>query len=222
MSLSVRWVCAFTAVLGILAIAPRAAEAQVVSARGFVEGQYALFPQVAPNDKIKNVVDGLWREEVFVRPRPWLQFAVGFDLQANSHDQVEKQWHLDLDDRTILRPAAAMRRLAATFTAKHLAIDIGKQFIRWGNADILNPTDRFAPRDYLNVINTDLLPVIGGRAAVQFGTETVEAVWVPQLTPSRLPLINQRWTVLPPASEGFTIIDGGSVFPKGSQVGARW
>ena len=222
MSIRRRWVYAVAAALGILMIAPRAADAQVVAERGFVEGQYTFFPQIAPNDKVQNVVDGLWREEVFVRPRPWLQFAVGFDLRANSHDQVDKQWRLDLDDRTILRPAAAMRRLAATFTAKHLAIDIGKQFIRWGNADILNPTDRFAPRDYLNVINTDLLPVIGGRASVQFGTETVEAVWVPQLTPSRLPLIDQRWTVLPPEAEGLRIIDGGSVFPKGSQVGARW
>ena len=222
MSIRIRWVCVLAAALGVLTIGMRAADAQAVSERGFVEGQYTFFPQIAPNDKVQNVVDGLWREEVFVKPRPWLQFAVGFDLRANSHDQVDKQWRLDLDDRTILRPAAAMRRLAATFTSKYLVVDIGKQFIRWGNADILNPTDRFAPRDYLNVINTDLLPVIGGRAAVHFGPESVEAVWVPQLTPSRLPLITQRWTVLPPEAAGLTIVDGGSVFPKGSQQGIRW
>jgi hypothetical protein len=217
-----RWACVVAAALGVLAIGTRVADAQVFAERGFVEGEYTFFPQVAPNDKLKNVVDGLFREEFFIKPSKWLQFAAGFDFRANSHDQIDTQWRLDWDDRTLLRPAAAVRRLAATFTAPHFAVDIGKQFIRWGNADILNPTDRFAPRDYLNVFNPDLLPVIGGRASVQFGPETFEAVWVPQFTPSRLPLLTQRWTVLPPQTEGLTIVDGGSVFPTGSQQGARW
>src|SRR5262249_37713510 len=43
-----------------------------------------------------------------------------------------------------------------------------------------------------------------------------------RFTPSRLPLLTQRWTVLPPQTEGLTIVDGGSVFPTGSQQGARW
>ncbi|HUK34098.1 MAG TPA: hypothetical protein VLV86_09325 [Vicinamibacterales bacterium] len=209
-------------VLGMLAIGIRPARAQSAGERGFLEGQYTFFPQVAVNDQVQNVTDVLFREEIFVKPVSWLQLAGGIDLRANSHNQVEQQWRLDWDDRSILRPAAAVRRLAATITTKHLSIDIGKQFIRWGIADILNPTDRFAPRDYLNVIDTDLLPVIGGRATVQFGTETFEAVFVPQLTPSRLPLLNQRWTVLPPEAAGLNVIDGGSVFPSGSERGARW
>ena len=210
------------AVLSTFAFLARPAAAQSVAERGFIEGQYTIFPRVALNDQVQSVADVLYREEVFVKPVSWLQLAAGVDLRANSHDQVDKQWRIDWDDRTILRPAAAVRRLAATVTAKHLAVDIGKQFIRWGNADILNPTDRFAPRDYLNVIDTDLLPVIGARASVQFGPETIEAVYVPQLTPSRLPLFNQRWTVLPPEAAGLNLLDGGSVLPTGSQQGARW
>ncbi len=196
--------------------------AQATTERGFIEGRDTFFPQLVPNDQAHQVGDVLYRQEVFIKPSSWLLLAAGLDFRWNSHDQVDTRWRLDLDDRTILRPAAALRRLAATFTAKHLTVDIGKQFIRWGIADILNPTDRVAPRDYMNVIDTDLLPVIGGRASVQFGADTVEAVFVPQLTPSRLPLFNQRWTVLPPEAAGFTIVDGGNLFPKGSQQGARW
>jgi len=220
-----RWVCVVAAVVGVLAFGTRAADAQGAQGfaeRGFIEGTYTFFPHKTPNDTDQHVGDGLFREEFFIKPSKWLQLAAGFDVRANSHNQVDTTWRLDWDDRTILRPAAAVRRLAATFTARHLAIDIGKQFIRWGNADILNPTDRFAPRDYLNVISTDLLPVIGGRASVQFGAESFEAVWIPHFTPSRLPLFGQRWTVLPPEAAGLTIVDGGSVFPKGSQQGARW
>ena len=42
----------------------------------------------------------------------------------------------------------------ATVAAGGFTLDVGKQFIRWGRADVLNPTDRFAPRDFLNVIDT--------------------------------------------------------------------
>ena len=101
-------------------------------------------------------------------------------------------------------------------------VDIGKQFIRWGRADILNPTDRFAPRDFLNVIDSDLLPIIGARGTVQVKKETFEAVWIPQMTPSRLPLFTERWVVAPPDAHGIALEDGGSRFPKGSEQGVRW
>jgi hypothetical protein len=223
MNLRARWAClCVAAALSIVGIGARAADAQAVGERGFIEGQYTFFPQQAPNDTVQHVVDGLYRQEIFVKPWSWLQFSGGLDFRANSHNQIDTRFRVDVDDRTILRPAAALRRLAATVAVKHLSIDIGKQFIRWGSADILNPTDRFAPRDYLNVIDTDLIPVIGGRAAVQFGSENVEVVFVPRFTPSRLPLLTQRWTVIPPEAAGVTLEDGGSIFPKGTQQGMRF
>ena len=121
------------------------------------------------------------RDEVFVRPKSWLQFASGLDLRANSHGEVEDVWRLDFADRSLLRPRAAVHRLTASIATRHLAIDLGKQFIRWGRADILSPTDRFAPRDYLNVIDTEFLAVLGARASVHVGGETFEAVWVPRM-----------------------------------------
>ncbi len=208
-------------VAGVSAGAPRA-YGQAVSERGFIEGRDSIFPELVPNDQEHQVGDLLYRQEVFIKPWKWLQFSTGLDLRWNSHDQVDTRWRIDFEDRTVQRPAAALRRLAATVTAKHLTVDVGKQFIRWGVADILNPTDRFAPRDYLNVFDTDLLPVLGGRVSVQFGPDTVEAVFVPRLTPSRLPLFDQRWTVLPPQAAGLKIVDGGALFPTGSQQGARW
>jgi hypothetical protein len=99
---------------------------------------------------------------------------------------------------------------------------VGKQFIRWARADILNPTDRFAPRDFLNVVDTEFLPVTAARPALRLGSETFEAVLVPRLAPSRIPLLDQRWTVLPAGAAGLTIRDAGALFPKRSQYGARW
>src|SRR5439155_11104852 len=80
----------------------------------------------------------------------------------------------------------------------------------------------FAPRDYLNVFDTDVLPVLAVHPSVRLRNETFEVVWAPILTPSRLPLFEQRWTVLPAAAQGIPIADGGSILPKGSEQGVRW
>jgi hypothetical protein len=112
--------------------------------------------------------------------------------------------------------------LTATITAGHFTLDVGKQFIRWARADVLNPTDRFAPRDYLNVLDTEVLPVLAVRPSIRLGSETFEVVWAPRLTPSRLPLINQRWTVLPSTAQGLPLEDRGSIVPTGSEQGVRW
>ena len=84
----------------------------------------------------------------------------------------------------------------------------------------MTPTDRFAPRDFLNVIDNEFLPVSGARAAIQRGSQTFETVWVPFFTPSRTPLLNQRWTSVPESP--VAVVDGGAVIPRGSQAGIRW
>ncbi len=205
-----------------LLLPPVTASAQAISQRGFIEARDFIFFESAPNDSTRNIGDLLVREEVFLKPTAWLQLAGGLDLRANSHDQVETAWRLDWDDRGLLRPRAAIRRLTATISAGRFTVDLGKQFIRWARADVLNPTDRFAPRDFINVIDTDFLPVLGVRPSIRLGNETIEVVWIPRLTPSRLPLFNQRWTVLPPEAEGIPILDRGSAIPEGSEEGVRW
>ena len=209
-------------IASLLLVSTSDLSAQSVSQRGFIEGGLVVFPQVAPNDTKRVIGDALFREELFLRPAGWIQFAAGLDLRANSHDQVEEEWRLDFEDRGVLRPRAAVRRLAATITAGRVTLDVGKQFIRWGRADVLNPTDRFAPRDFLNVIDADFLPVLAVRPSIRIGQEAFEVVWVPQLTPSRMPLLDQRWTVLPPEAAGISIESGSADFSQRSQYGVRW
>jgi hypothetical protein len=206
----------------ILILWSRSVGAQAATAPGFVEIRGVLFPQTAANDTTREVADALWRQEGFLRPARWLQLVAGVDLRANTHDQVEDVWRIDWEDRHLRPPRISIRRLAATINAGRLTLDLGKQLIRWARADVLNPIDRFAPRDFLNVIDAQFFPVIAARASLQVGPETFEAVWVPQLTPSRMPLLTQRWTVLPPLPPGTSIVDAGSRFPRRSQAGGRW
>jgi hypothetical protein len=200
----------------------RGAAAQQLSQRGFIEAAGFGFPETAPNDQVQVVGDVLFREEAFWKPARWFELDGGIDARANSHGQVEDQWRIDWDDRGIERPRLAVRRLSTTLTAGGFSLTVGKQFVRWARADILNPADRFAPRDYMNVIDPELLPIFAVRPALQMGPDTFDVVWSPHFTPARLALIHQRWTVLPPEAAGLTIVDAGSVLPNGSEQGIRW
>lgn len=195
--------------------------AQSLSQRGFVDVRGTWFPQQAANDPTRAVADLVVQEEAFAKPASWFQCAAGVDLRANSHEQVEDDWRLDGGDRGTRRPRLSVRRLSATLTRGGFTLDLGKQFVRWGKADIINPTDRFAPRDFLNVLDSEFLAVTGARASVTAGGDTFEAVWAPRLTPSRIPLLTQRWSTTPPEL-AIPIADGGAAFPRGSQTGLRW
>lgn len=200
---------------------PSPASAQVVSQRGFVDASLALFPQDVPQDRTNGVADALVREEIFVRPASWLRLGGGVDLRANSHQQVDRRWRLDFGDRGIERPAIGVRRLAATVSRGPITLDIGKQFIRWGQTDIVTPTDRFAPRDFMNVLSTDFIGVSGVRAVVSAGDASVDAAWVPRMTPSRLPLLDQRWGIANSSSTAVPVVQISSPLPTRDQFGVR-
>jgi hypothetical protein len=191
--------------------------------RGYIENSAIFYPQTVPNDRAHFVDEALLRWEVSYKAAPWLTLHGAFDAETDSHTQVDRAFTLDALDRSILRPAFSLRRYSATLHKGKFTAEVGRQFIRWGKADILNPTDRFAPKDYLsNVIEPDFLGVVAARITVEQGSNSYEAVWQPYFTPSRTPLLNQRWTVIPEQAAGISIEDDGARYPGRSQFGARW
>ena len=198
-----------------------AALAQPISQRGFVDGSGWVFLEPTPHDGTQLIGDMLVREDVFVTLQPWLRVTAGAELRANSHDQVTGGF--SFLDRTARRPVAAVRTIKTTISRGPITLDAGKQFVRWGKTDIVVPTDRFAPRDVLNVVDSAFLADVGIRGTAELGPYTVEGVWVPWFTPSRIPLVDQRWVQrpaqLPP---DVTLVETPPSFPRGSQVGARF
>src|SRR5204862_8126369 len=181
--------------------------AQSFTQRGFLETTAIAFPQTTPGDGSHAVAESLLRYEAFYKLLPALRFAGSIDARTDTHHETERTLGFGWWDRTRQRPSLAARRLSATYTRGKLTLEAGKQLIRWGKADVLNPTDRFAPRDFLNVVDSEFLAVTGVRAAIQRGSETFELVWVPRFTPSRVPLLDQRWTAVPPEAAGIPIAD---------------
>jgi hypothetical protein len=196
--------------------------AQGFSHRGFLDISTSVFPQIVANDRAHVVATGLVRYEPKWQPKPWIILEASFEARTDTHHEVSRSLHLDRRDRSLERPALSVRRLSAVLTTNNLTMTIGKQFIRWGEADFLNPTDRFAPKDLLTIIDQDVSAVTAVRLTYAKGDNTFDFVWQPWFTPGRIPLTNQRWTFLPAAFDGARIEDQGSLFPGRSMFGARW
>jgi hypothetical protein len=183
------------------------------SQRGFLETGVFLYPDTAPNDSSHAVGESLFRYEAFYKLTD-LRFVAGIDARYDTYQQTGTGF--SFFDRTRRRPAADIRRLSAVYTHDKLTIEAGKQLIRWGKTDILNPTDRFAPRDFLNVVDADFLPITAARVTYGSQSDTIDVVFSPRLTPSRVPLLNQRWAPPIPLQEA------NPDFPGAPQYGARW
>ena len=191
-----------------------------VSYRGFVEAGAIGYPRSAPNDPTRSVADLLVRFEPSIVIRRGVSVAASFDARADSHDEVARNWDVAYWDRTILRPALAVRRLALTLARGPFTLEVGKQFVRWGQVDIISPTDRFTPRDYVLPVSNEVLGTTAARLTLASASNSLELVVAPRLTPSRMPLLNHRWIGL--QAEGLSLADGGAVYPGGPQYGGRF
>lgn len=208
--------------LALLLAACLAARAQLFSQRGFVETRNFAYPQQAAGDSGRLVSEELLRWEASTRLRPWLQLNAGFDARLDSHRQSERRWRLDWADRGLERPAFSARRLSLLLHAGRWSFEGGRQLVRWGKADILNPTDRFAPKDFLNVLSSDFLGVTALRATYERGGDTLDLVLQPVFTPSRAPLARQRWSGLPEQALQLALREAGARFPSRPAAGLRW
>lgn len=214
---ALKYTAATLVALGILPVAPLFT--QDFSQRGFLETTGLFFPQTVANDSSHAMGEQLFRFEGFWKPLPGLQLAGGFDARFDTHLETGRDFHLSLWDRERLRPAFDLRRFSAQYHRGKLTVEAGRQSVRWGKTDILTPTDRFAPRDFLNVVDSDFLTVTAARVTYGSQSDTIDVVFEPRLTPSRVPLLDQRWGA---QSSGIPLAEAPPVFPGGPQFGARW
>ena len=74
---------------------------------------------------------------------------------------------------------------------KYLDLRLGQQFIFWGKADWVNPTDNINPWDYVNIsaeIEDYRLPVTAAKANIYSDWVNLELVWLPRFQAHRIPL----------------------------------
>lgn len=211
--------------LAVCFLAALGAFAQTLEHSGFLDVSAYVFPQLQVGDRSRTIGDALFRYEGIYKPRPWVRVEAGLDARTDTHRQADRSLQLSWRDRGLVRPAFTARTLSATFRAGPLTVQVGKQLIRWGAADTVKPIDRFAPRDFVNPVESEVLPVTAARASLEFrgGTRRMELVATPQMTPSRLPLARQRWMPIPPGLPKYPEIwQTEPSYPQRTQFGALW
>ena len=108
------------------------------------------------------------------------------------------------------------------YTHGAFRIEAGKQVLHWGQMDFSSPTDKLAPRDYLNPASADTLGAFAVRAVADTGPHSLEVVYLPHFTPSRIPLLDRRWLILPTEFDGYTYHSQSVQYPGGGQFGVRY
>ncbi len=184
--------------------------------KGYIELRGFGFPDITPNDSAHFIGEALIRYDVDYGLAPGLRLTGGTETRSDTHRQTEREFKLNWNDRGLKRSNFSIQRFSISYNKGPLTLEAGKQVIRWGRTAILNPADRFAPRDYLTVVDSEVLGVNAARARWEFPSDTFEVVLQPFFTPSRMPLLNQRWT---PVTQ--PVNDLGSRFPGGPQWGAQ-
>src|SRR3954449_11989063 len=111
--------------------------------KGYVEYRAFAFPQLTYNDRAHFVGEALIRYDVVYGLAPGLKLSGGTETRIDTHRQTERQFELNWNDRGPKRPNFSIRRFSLLYSSGPVTLEAGKQLVRWGKADILNPTDRF-------------------------------------------------------------------------------
>ncbi len=188
------------------------AHAQVLSQKGFAEALGIGYPQTTARDDTQLVGEALLRYEAALRPASWVRLNGSIDARADTHEQTE--WDASAGATGRSREPGWRSGAWTVFTQGPLTFQAGKQFVRWGKTDILNPTDCFAPRDYLTVVDSEFLGVTAARFTAGLQADTLDLV-AARFTPSRTPLLDQRWAGLTAELEKLALIDEGADIPGG-------
>ena len=155
--------------------------------------------------------------------RPGCRSPPAWTFGATTHHQVERAWRVDFSDRGSRRPALSIRRLSATLHYRRLTVDAGN------SSAGAKPTSSRRPIVSRRAISsTSWTPSFsrhrraGGRSG---GQRDVRGSDCSSLHASRVPLVDQRWTAVPPQAAGIRLVDGGRAFPPGrkrASAGPTW
>ncbi len=76
---------------------------------------------------------------------------------------------------------------------KNLDLYMGKKIYSWGKAEGLNPTDNINRYDFLDFPDREKIGVLSAAVEYSMGNYSVDIVFIPFFTPSRLPGQSNRW-----------------------------
>ncbi len=147
----------------------------------------------------------VWSKAILSKNLSW---RATYDLRLETHRDIDRSRWLDTTDRGLLQPAGSLGEFYVDLKLNGTDLRVGRQEIRWGRADGYNPTDNLIPYDYLDTSAGERMAVPALKADTFFGKTHLEAAWIPVFTPTRLPLLGQRWFPPLPSSASLPAVPG--------------
>jgi hypothetical protein len=123
-------------------------------------------------------------------------------------DDYAKGFIDELEDDDVKRNKFNLPEFFVDLYFNDFDLRIGKQVVAWGKADSVNPTDNVNPQDLSNFFEQDQeIGVPAVKLDYYIGDFTIEGVFVPTFTPTRLPPLDTRLSVIDISDIPFPIND---------------
>lgn len=168
------WKGACSSLFLFILFIPAIIHAQDLSLNGFIRAYY--FSSTRNLDKETDIFGTSFQ------PRVSLKFNPGFALYAEARLIAERPW----DDVN-----SSLREGYGDIYLDSLDLRIGKQIVKWGRADGVNPTDNLTPWNYTLLFSDDneLRNGISAFKANYYHEKiTVTAIWIPLFEPNNTPI----------------------------------
>ena len=112
-------------------------------------------------------------------------------------DDYAKRGIEEFEDDDRRRPIFNITEAYMDFFFDDFDVRVGKQIVKWGKADVFNPTDRINPDDFSTLLDDEPIGVVAGKVNYWFEGWGLEVVVVPTFTPSRFPPGGTRFSLVP-------------------------
>jgi hypothetical protein len=104
----------------------------------------------------------------------------------------------ELNRDELRRPAFHFKEAYLEWQDGPWQVRAGEQIFAWGTADGYNPTDNLNPRDYLELVDNEEIPVPALNLSYQVGPlSSLQFVVAPVFIPSRSAAQDSRWCLFP-------------------------
>jgi hypothetical protein len=157
---------------------------------------YTYFQGEARGDSRDSINEGRLRIEYDNRFRE--NMRVYLNLLALDDDADFTHGFFDLDEDELRRSYLNFNEAFLDIYFGTFDIRFGKQIIKWGKADVVNPTDNLTPTDYSNLLDEDDIGVIAANLNYYRDNWNLQLVGIPLFSPSRLPPRDTRFSIVPP------------------------
>lgn len=163
--------------------------------------EYKLFWHTGtrPQDDRKGRSECRFTLELDIPVSEDVRIFVAPDLRWSSHDMSAGTFD-ELNRDEVRRPIFHFQEAYVEWSPGPWEVRLGEQIFSWGTADGFNPTDNLNPRDYLDLVDNEKIPVFALSATYHVSDVTsLQFVLIPFFTPSRFDGQDSRWSFFPAA-----------------------